>query len=165
MELDLGRSQETRRSASDWDLEDWTDSEASADRGNIGQRDSGKLEAGSGKLEAGQTVQGGQRACDPQRGVRSGIRIRRRIAPASIQGVDPPGRSTRAAAGAALRCAPGTLAEFEPLAKRRMTHMAYEYVSAGAGDEITLRENQSAFDRLRLHPRVLSGRLGASTRG
>jgi 4-hydroxymandelate oxidase len=36
-----------------------------------------------------------------------------------------------------------------------MTHMAYEYVSAGAGDEITLRENQIAFDRLRLHPRVL----------
>jgi 4-hydroxymandelate oxidase len=36
-----------------------------------------------------------------------------------------------------------------------MSHMAYEYVSAGAGDEITLRENQAAFDRLRLHPRVL----------
>ena len=36
-----------------------------------------------------------------------------------------------------------------------MTHMAYEYVSAGAGDEVTLRENQTAFDRLRLHPRVL----------
>jgi len=36
-----------------------------------------------------------------------------------------------------------------------MTHMAYEFVSAGAGDEITLGENQAAFDRLRLHPRVL----------
>src|SRR6185295_13226382 len=50
---------------------------------------------------------------------------------------------------------PITLADFEPLAKRRMTHMAYEYVSGGAGDEITLRDNQAAFDRLRLHPRVL----------
>ena len=39
--------------------------------------------------------------------------------------------------------------------KRRLTHMAYEYVAGGAGDEITLRENQSAFDRLRLLPRVL----------
>ena len=50
---------------------------------------------------------------------------------------------------------PVTLADFEPLAKRRMTHMAYEYVAGGAGDEITLRENQSAFDRLWLLPRVL----------
>jgi 4-hydroxymandelate oxidase len=36
-----------------------------------------------------------------------------------------------------------------------MTHMAYEYVAGGAGDEITLRDNQAAFDRLRFHPRVL----------
>jgi 4-hydroxymandelate oxidase len=50
---------------------------------------------------------------------------------------------------------PVTLADFEPLARRRMTHMAFEYVSGGAGDEITLRDNQAAFDRLRLHPRVL----------
>lgn len=50
---------------------------------------------------------------------------------------------------------PVTLADFEPLAKKRMTHMAYEYVAGGAGDEITLRENQAAFDRLRLLPRVL----------
>jgi len=54
-----------------------------------------------------------------------------------------------------LPVGPVTLADFEPLAKRRMTHMAYEYVAGGAGDEITLRENQTAFDRLRLHPRVL----------
>lgn len=50
---------------------------------------------------------------------------------------------------------PITVADFEPVAKQRMTHMAYEYVAGGAGDEITLRENQVAFDRLRLHPRVL----------
>ena len=36
-----------------------------------------------------------------------------------------------------------------------MSHMAYEYVSGGAGDELTLRDNIQAFDRLRLHPRVL----------
>jgi 4-hydroxymandelate oxidase len=68
---------------------------------------------------------------------------------ATSQAVVPTPRPAR------LPSAPGTLAEFEPLAKRRMSHMAYEYVSAGAGDEITLRENQAAFDRLRLHPRVL----------
>jgi 4-hydroxymandelate oxidase len=50
---------------------------------------------------------------------------------------------------------PVTLADFEPLAKRRMTRMAYDYVAGGAGDEVTLRENQAAFDRLRLNPRVL----------
>lgn len=50
---------------------------------------------------------------------------------------------------------PVTLNDFEPLAKKRMTHMAYEYVVGGAGDEITLRDNQAAFDRIRLHPRVL----------
>src|SRR5262245_1976543 len=50
---------------------------------------------------------------------------------------------------------PLTLNEFEPLSMRHMTHMAYEYVAGGAGDEITLHENQAAFDRLRLHPRVL----------
>jgi len=70
------------------------------------------------------------------------------------------GAAARQPAGVPSRAArpplpPGTLAEFEPLAKRRMTHMAYEYVSAGAGDELTLHENQTAFDRLKLHPRVL----------
>lgn len=50
---------------------------------------------------------------------------------------------------------PVTLSDFETLAKRRMTRMAYEYVAGGASDEITLRDNLAAFDRLRLHPRVL----------
>ena len=50
---------------------------------------------------------------------------------------------------------PVTLADFEPLAKRRMTHTAYEYIAGGAGDELTLRDNQAAFDRIRLLPRVL----------
>ena len=48
-----------------------------------------------------------------------------------------------------------TVSDFEPLAKQRMSHMAYEYVSGGAGDEITLRDNIQAYERLRLHPRVL----------
>jgi 4-hydroxymandelate oxidase len=48
-----------------------------------------------------------------------------------------------------------TLADYEPLAKRRMSHMAYEYVAGGGGDEITVRENHLAFDRIRLQPRIL----------
>jgi 4-hydroxymandelate oxidase len=70
----------------------------------------------------------------------------------AIGGESQPHRPRTAAAPAAE---PITLADFEPLAKRRMTHMAYEYVAGGAGDEITLRDNQAAYDRLRLHPRVL----------
>jgi 4-hydroxymandelate oxidase len=48
-----------------------------------------------------------------------------------------------------------TLNDFELLAKQHLPHMAFEYVAAGAGDEITLRDNQAAFDRIRLRPRVL----------
>ena len=70
----------------------------------------------------------------------------------SAQTTPPPTAAPPRAPGQA----PVTLADFEPLAKARMTHMAYEYVAGGAGDEITLRENESAFDRLRLNPRVLT---------
>src|SRR5687768_4089803 len=49
-----------------------------------------------------------------------------------------------------------TVSDFEPVARRAMSPMAYDYVAGGAGDEITLRDNIQAFDRLRLHPRVLA---------
>ncbi len=48
-----------------------------------------------------------------------------------------------------------SLDEFELLARTAMPHMAYEYVSAGAADEHSLRWNREAFRRLRLRPRVL----------
>jgi len=47
------------------------------------------------------------------------------------------------------------LPDFEPAARELLPHAVYEYVAAGAGDEITLRENEAAFDRIRLRPRVL----------
>src|SRR6202046_1083015 len=47
------------------------------------------------------------------------------------------------------------LADFEPLAKAKMPAMAWEYVAGGAGDEITTRWNQEAYQRIRLKPRVL----------
>jgi 4-hydroxymandelate oxidase len=47
------------------------------------------------------------------------------------------------------------LADLEPLAKRVMTPMAFEYASGGAGDECTLAWNVEAFARIRLRPRVL----------
>jgi 4-hydroxymandelate oxidase len=47
------------------------------------------------------------------------------------------------------------LMQFEPLARRRLAQMAYDYVRSGGGDEITMRENRLAFERLRLSPNVL----------
>ena len=47
------------------------------------------------------------------------------------------------------------LADFDDLAQRRLSHMAYEYIAGGAGDEITMRWNREALDAIRLNPRVL----------
>lgn len=44
---------------------------------------------------------------------------------------------------------------FEPLARRRLSQMAYDYVRSGGADEISMRENRAAFGRLRLSPSVL----------
>ena len=45
--------------------------------------------------------------------------------------------------------------QFEPLARRRLSQMAYDYVRSGGADEISMRENRAGFERLRLEPRVL----------
>ena len=47
-----------------------------------------------------------------------------------------------------------SLPDFEGAAVRRISHMVWEYYS-GVADEITLRWNREAYDRLRLRPRVL----------
>ncbi len=59
--------------------------------------------------------------------------------------------SARAAAGAECIC----LADFEPLAKAKMAAQSWEYLCAGAGDEITVRWNEEAYRRIRLKPRIL----------
>lgn len=43
----------------------------------------------------------------------------------------------------------------EPLARERLSHMAYEYVAGAAADGNTLRWNREAYDRIRLRPKVL----------
>ena len=50
---------------------------------------------------------------------------------------------------------PVCLTDFEPLAKAKMQPMAWEYVNAGAADEITVRWNKEAYQRIRLKPHVL----------
>lgn len=45
--------------------------------------------------------------------------------------------------------------DFEEAARDRLKPLAYAYYAGGANDEITLRENHAAFDRIRLRYRVL----------
>ncbi|MFP3965860.1 alpha-hydroxy acid oxidase [Actinomadura fulvescens] len=47
--------------------------------------------------------------------------------------------------------------EFEALARERLDPAHYDYFAGGAGDEVTLRANEAAFERLALLPRVLTG--------
>src|SRR5262245_40315629 len=50
---------------------------------------------------------------------------------------------------------PIELLDFEPLARKQITPVAWEYISSGAGDEISLRWNRESYDRLRLMPSAL----------
>lgn len=52
---------------------------------------------------------------------------------------------------------PVNVHDYEALARKAMHPAAWAYLSAGAGDETTLRENRAAFERMRLMPRVLRG--------
>ncbi|MER8874165.1 alpha-hydroxy-acid oxidizing protein [Mesorhizobium sp. M0814] len=47
------------------------------------------------------------------------------------------------------------LSDLEPAARELLPHAVYEFIAAGAGEEITKRDNEAAFDRIRLRPRVL----------
>ena len=55
------------------------------------------------------------------------------------------------------------LAELEPLARERLDVAAYHYFAGGAADELTMRDNRAAFDRLVIVPRVLRGVSEGST--
>lgn len=48
-----------------------------------------------------------------------------------------------------------SVAAYEEAARERLPAMAWDYYDSGAHDEITLRENRAAWERLRLHYRVL----------
>jgi len=47
------------------------------------------------------------------------------------------------------------LRDYEQLARERLPQMVYDYYAGGAGDEITVHENEQAWARVRLRPRVL----------
>ncbi|WP_440102269.1 alpha-hydroxy acid oxidase [Streptosporangium sp. H16] len=62
-----------------------------------------------------------------------------------------------ALAAPAAPAAPRTLREFEAAARARLAPEYYGYFAGGAGDEVTVRANEAAFERLSLLPRVLRG--------
>eukprot|EP00246_Nothoceros_aenigmaticus_P001472 TRINITY_DN1196_c0_g1_i3.p1 TRINITY_DN1196_c0_g1~~TRINITY_DN1196_c0_g1_i3.p1 ORF type:complete len:243 (+),score=35.17 TRINITY_DN1196_c0_g1_i3:184-912(+) len=45
--------------------------------------------------------------------------------------------------------------EYQELAKQKLPKMVYDYYASGAEDEWSLKENRSAFSRIRLRPRIL----------
>jgi len=51
-----------------------------------------------------------------------------------------------------------SLRELEFEARKRLDPVVYDFVAGGAGDEVTLRANDSAFARISLVPRVLCGK-------
>eukprot|EP01065_Artemidia_motanka_P041738 TRINITY_DN5442_c0_g1_i2.p1 TRINITY_DN5442_c0_g1~~TRINITY_DN5442_c0_g1_i2.p1 ORF type:complete len:280 (+),score=59.42 TRINITY_DN5442_c0_g1_i2:61-840(+) len=55
----------------------------------------------------------------------------------------------------ARRFEPVKLADFEELAKERLPRAVFDYFKGGANDEITLRDNQAAYGRTVLLPRVM----------
>ena len=57
-----------------------------------------------------------------------------------------------------------SLSDFEASARTHMEHMAWEYINSGAADEITLRWNREAFEKIRLNPRVLRDVKNIDTR-
>ena len=76
----------------------------------------------------------------------------RRMATTGQQGVAADKQNAAAAAPAS---APECLTDFEPLAQARVSPMVWEYVNSAAADEITLKWNREALNRIRLKPRVL----------
>lgn len=50
---------------------------------------------------------------------------------------------------------PINLYEYEAAARERMSRPAFDYYRSGANDELTLRDNHEAYDRIALHYRVL----------
>ncbi|RAI59881.1 alpha-hydroxy acid oxidase [Roseicella frigidaeris] len=57
-----------------------------------------------------------------------------------------------------------SLADYEATARPRISEPAWAYLSGGAADELTLRANREAFDRLRLQSRVLAALPAPHTR-
>lgn len=54
-------------------------------------------------------------------------------------------------------------ADYEAYARERMEESAWAYLAGGAADELTLRANREAYERVRIQPRVLTSMAGGGT--
>src|SRR5487761_477811 len=59
---------------------------------------------------------------------------------------------------------PINLFEYEPLARALVDPVSWDYYHSGANDEVTLRENRLAYERIHLRPRMLAGVGAGDTR-
>ena len=77
--------------------------------------------------------------------------------PSGAAEAERPAQTAKAAAETPVDAGarPVCLTDFEPLAKAKMSHMSWEYVNGAVADEITMRWNREAYDRIHLKPRVL----------
>lgn len=57
-----------------------------------------------------------------------------------------------------------SLDDYEALARERVSEPVWAYLSGAAADELTLRENHAAFDRIKLLPRIFRDLSQANTR-
>lgn len=62
-----------------------------------------------------------------------------------------------AAEPAASTANPVTIADYRELARARLPKATFDYIDAGSADEVTLRDNLAAFQRLKLLPPLLTG--------
>ncbi len=63
----------------------------------------------------------------------------------------PKGMAEDGTIGAEFAC----LTDFEEAAKEKIPHMAWEFYNGAVADEITMRWNREAYQRIRLKPRIL----------
>jgi len=54
------------------------------------------------------------------------------------------------------------LREFEPLARGKLSQMIFDYYASGANDDVTLRENEAAYQRIFMRPRMMAGNAARS---
>ena len=58
---------------------------------------------------------------------------------------------------------PVNVADFQELARAALPRATYDYITTGSTDEVTLRENVAAFQRIRILPPLLTGVAKADT--
>ena len=74
--------------------------------------------------------------------------------PAIPNGASPPDRRNQE---------PVNVADFQELARARLPQATYDYITTGSTDEVTLRENVAAFQRIRILPPLLTGLAEVNT--